>query len=49
MEAVLVTVGASERTVDDDFELLHQKFEALSVNMNSCKSASRYDCRRSFF
>ena len=31
-----MTVGASERTVDDDFDTLHQKFEALSICMNNC-------------
>mmetsp|Transcript_34896 Transcript_34896/g.33191 ORF Transcript_34896/g.33191 Transcript_34896/m.33191 type:complete len:295 (-) Transcript_34896:488-1372(-) len=40
VEAVLVNVGASERTVDDDFEVLHQKFELLILSMNSCAAAS---------
>ena len=40
METVFVTVGASVQTVDDDFELLRQKFEALTVSMKSCKSSS---------
>ena len=37
VEAVLVTVGASEKTVDADFEILHTKFEHLCITMNSCK------------
>jgi hypothetical protein len=46
VEAVLVTVGASERTVDDDFEVLHQKFELLILSMNSCTAALNHSLER---
>lgn len=37
VEAVLVTVGASERTVDDDFISIHNKFDHLCSTMTNCK------------
>lgn len=39
VEAVLETVGASERTVDDDYEILNQKFQHLIITMNTCSQA----------
>jgi hypothetical protein len=34
---VLVQVGASEKTVDDDFEILHDKFVHLCGAMLQCE------------
>jgi hypothetical protein len=39
VESALVFVGASERTVDDDLEILHQLFELLILSMNTCSAA----------
>jgi hypothetical protein len=38
VETALVFVGASERTVDDDLEILHQLFESLINSMNTCSA-----------
>lgn len=42
MESVLENVGASERTVDEEFEMHHKKFLSMMCDMNECKCFSLY-------
>lgn len=37
MESVLENVGASERTVDEEFDLHFAKYKTMIVDMNECK------------
>lgn len=39
VETILQTVGASESTVDDEFDLLAKKFDAMILDMNECAAA----------
>ena len=36
VETILQTVGASESTVDDEFDLLAKKFDSMILDMNEC-------------
>ncbi len=37
METVLENVGASEKTVDEDYDMHVIKFAAMIADMNECK------------
>lgn len=37
VESVLENVGASERTVDEEFDLHFAKYKTMIVDMNECK------------
>ena len=42
MESVLESVGAADRTVDEEFDLFHQRYTAMMVDMNECNSLVRF-------
>lgn len=37
VETIFESVGVSEKTVDEEFDMLFNKFEAMIRNMNECK------------
>lgn len=37
VESVLESVGAADRTVDEEFDLYHQRYTSMMVDMNECK------------
>eukprot|EP01031_Cornospumella_fuschlensis_P028539 gene28539-34450_t len=40
VESVLESVGAADRTVDEEFDLFHQRYTAMMVDMNECGAAN---------
>lgn len=51
VESVLENVGASERTVDEEFEMHHKKFLSMMCDMNECGAAnsSALNLQKSYF